>query len=70
MKPEAVPEIPRTTNPATGKPTIDGGKAVIGILSLYDYAGAIKGQLEALIDSVVARDAPPEKPRRKLHLFK
>lgn len=65
MKPEDAPTIPRTTDPATGEQKIDGGQALTGIASLYDYAGRIKGQLEALIDAEITRQAAEERSSAK-----
>jgi hypothetical protein len=52
----------------TGKTSITGGQATMGIALLYDYAGALKGQLDSLINAVVARDGapPPKKKRHRL----
>jgi hypothetical protein len=65
VKPGPAPAIPRTTDPKTGEQKIDGAQVVTGVASLYDYVGAIKGQLDALIDAVAARDAPPPAKTRK-----
>lgn len=58
MKREAkdVPQIPRTVDPKTGKATISGADALAGASALYDFAGDVLGQLNALIDAVTARE--------------
>lgn len=42
-----MPTIERTET--ENGPTIDGGQALAGFVVLYDYIGAIRGQLTALI---------------------
>jgi hypothetical protein len=68
VHPTEAPEVPRTVDPVTGKTSITGGQATMGIALLYDYAGALKGQLDSLINAVVARDGapPPKKKRHRL----
>lgn len=43
-----------------------GGDATTSMTELYDYIGAIKGQLDGLINAVISRDQPPP-PKKKRH---
>lgn len=45
-----------------------GGNAMVSMTDLYAYIGALKGQLDGLIDAVVAKDAAPA-PKRKHKFF-
>jgi hypothetical protein len=47
---------------------MNGADAESTISGLYDYIGSVVGQLDALIDAELARQAPPAKPKKR-HLF-
>ena len=68
VHPQNPPKVQRTTDPKTGAASMNGGDATVSINDLYAYIGGLKGQLDALIDEVVARDAPPApKKHRGFH---
>lgn len=68
VHPQDPPKVQRTTDPATGKASMTGGDATQSMTGLYDYIGAIKGQLDSLIDAVLARDSKPVPKKRGFHL--
>jgi hypothetical protein len=68
VKPGPAPEIERSPDPATGQPTVSGEQAITGFAALYDYIGAVLGQLNSLIDAEKAREAPPP-AKKKRRLF-
>lgn len=65
MHPQDPPKVQRSTN-AAGKVVMTGGDATTSMTELYDYIGAIKGQLDGLINAVISRDQPPP-PKKKRH---
>jgi hypothetical protein len=65
--PAQLPLLPRTTDPATGKLSLNGEQCLTGGVEVYDVAGAIRAQLVDLIAADKAKDAAPvPKKRRKL----
>lgn len=68
VHPQDPPRVQRSTDPKTGAASMNGAEAIGSIEGLYDYVGALKTQLDGLIDAVAARDAPPP-AKRKRRLF-
>lgn len=68
MHPLSPPKVQRTTDAKSGAESMTGKDATGSLTQLYDYVGALKAQLDALIDAVTARDAPPPPKKRRFHL--
>jgi hypothetical protein len=61
VKPADAPKVDRSIDPATGAQSVNGEQALTGLATLYDYIGSVVGQLDALIDAEVARQAEEAK---------
>lgn len=61
VRPTDPPAVDRTTDPATGKQSVNGEQALTWGTSLLDWGGGLAKQLNDLIDAVLANEAKPEK---------